>query len=60
MNEHHIACCGATNALDEIDGQEFVVSTLDELIAAIKEHKVIHLAYWGDEDEDLDLWIRRV
>jgi len=57
--KRYIACCGSRK-LDEIDGQEFEAHSLEELIEGLKQYKEVHLAYWSDEDDDLDLWIRVV
>lgn len=48
--------CIAKNG-EEIDGKEFEITTLKELIDILINHKEIHLNYF-DEKEDLDLWIR--
>ena len=40
----------------EIDGMEFAVLDLKELIEILQEHKSVHLTYFDDE-KDLDLWI---
>lgn len=41
----------------EIDGEEFEIKTLRELIDLLKESKEVHLNYFDDEP-DLDLWIK--
>jgi hypothetical protein len=48
--------CGSKNG-SEIDGCEFEVENLKELIEVIKTYGDVHLNYFDDED-DLDLWIR--
>ena len=40
----------------EIDGLEFSITSLSELIGLLKEHKEVHLNYFDDED-DLNLWL---
>lgn len=42
---------------EEIDGQEFEVETLPELIELLKNNKQVHLNYFEDESADLDLWV---
>lgn len=49
--------CIAENG-QEIDGQEFRIETLKELIELLEKNKEIHLNYFDDED-NLDLWIER-
>lgn len=61
--------CGAKNG-EEIDGQEFEITNLYELINLIKTHKEIHLNYALSQTEDerringnvkeidLDVWIQ--
>jgi hypothetical protein len=41
---------------EEIDGKEFEVSNLKELLDIIKNNKSIHLNFYGEEN--LDLWVR--
>jgi len=40
----------------EVDGKEFEVETLEELIEILKEQKEVHLNYFDDEEE-LNLWV---
>jgi len=42
---------------EEIDGNEFQITTLKELIDLLKENKELHLNYFEDE-QDLDMWLR--
>lgn len=42
---------------EEIDGREFTISTLDELIFILWCNKEVHLNYFDDED-DLDMWLK--
>ncbi len=43
---------------EEIDGKEFTIQSLSELIDIIKNNEEIHINYFEDED-DLDLWINK-
>ena len=43
---------------EEIDGKEFEVETLQELIEILKNNKEVHLNYFERESEDLDLWVK--
>jgi hypothetical protein len=47
-----------SNNYSEIDGLEFNITTLSELIDILKKHSEIHLNYFEGE-KDLDLWITR-
>lgn len=42
----------------EVDGLEFEIRYLEELIKILQEHKSVHLNYFNTEGGDLDLWIR--
>ncbi len=48
--------CGSENG-SEIDGREFDVQNLTELVQELKSNKQVHLNYFEDESEDLDLWV---
>lgn len=48
--------CIAKNK-EEIDGKEFEVSSLKELIDILILHKEVHLNYFDDE-KDLDMWVK--
>ncbi len=43
---------------EEIDGEEFEISTLKELIELFKNNEELHLNYFDDE-EDLNLWLKK-
>ena len=40
---------------DEIDGWEFEVDNLDDLVDVLKTYKSIHLNFYGDEN--IDMWL---
>jgi len=49
-------CCKSKDG-EEIDGEEFEITTLEELINILMIHEEIHFKYFEDED-DLHLWIK--
>lgn len=49
--------CGAKNG-SEVDGEEFEIKTLKELIEMLRLYKEVHLAYFTGEKEDVDLWVK--
>ena len=49
--------CVAENG-EEIDGKEFEIETLKELIDILKFSNEVHLNYFDDE-EDLDIWLTK-
>ena len=42
---------------NEIDGNEFECENLEDLIQILKNNKQVHLNYFEDESNDLDLWV---
>ena len=48
--------CIAKNG-NEIDGKEFEVTTLKELIDILTTNEEVHLNYFDDQG-DLDLWVK--
>lgn len=42
---------------EEVDGLEFQITTLRELIELITKHKEVHLNYFSGDKQNLDLWI---
>ena len=56
--DKNILCgCGAKNG-EEIDGQEFEITTLKELLEMLKQNKEIHINYFKNDKCDLDLWLK--
>ena len=41
---------------EEIDGEEFTIDTLPQLVSILKASGEVHLNYF-DDDEDLDMWV---
>jgi hypothetical protein len=47
--------CGSRKG-NEIDGLEFDITTLGELIQTLKSYREVHLTFLGDEE--VDLWVK--
>ncbi len=62
MKNEVLSGCGAKgkgSSLEEIDGKEFDVDSLEDFMGILKSYKKVHLNYISIEGEemDLDLWI---
>jgi len=53
-----ILCGCITRDGEEIDGEEFEVSSLRELIEIFKKNKEVHLNYFDADTKDIDLWLK--
>ena len=51
-----ICGCGAESGA-EVDGEEFEIHNLHELVEILEEYNEVHLNYFKGGD-DIDLWIK--
>ena len=56
MKEIKLYGCVSKNE-EEIDGCEFEITTLAQLVELLRNHKELHLNYFEGK-EDLDIWLR--